>query len=146
MSNKPLASEKKAVPVGTRSTAVRRTAANGKDAPNVPVVISYLRYSSAPQGEGNSIARQLEKSEAWAKANGLAFDQTLRDEGVSAFRGANAATGALKSILRRIERHEIREGSTLVVENLDRLSRDEESVALELFLGIINKGVDIVAL
>jgi DNA invertase Pin-like site-specific DNA recombinase len=126
-----------------RKSEVTRRIGNGKE--SMPaVVISYLRYSSLAQAVGTSIARQLQLSQEWALANGMVIDESLRDEGVSAFRGANAATGALASILQRIDRKEIRKGSVLIVENLDRLSRNEESVALELFLSIINRGVDIV--
>lgn len=110
------------------------------------VVISYLRYSSSSQGSGDSIRRQLTLSEQWAESHGLTIDQSLRDEGVSAFRGANAATGALASILRRIERKEIPEGSTLIVESLDRLSRNALLEALELFISIIRRGVRIVTI
>lgn len=115
-------------------------------APIKPVVISYLRYSSSAQRGGSSIERQLEKSREWAKKKGVTIDETFRDEAISAFRGTNVTHGTLGSILRRIDKGEIPRGSTLLVESLDRISRQQISRAAEMFLGIVNRGVKIVTI
>jgi DNA invertase Pin-like site-specific DNA recombinase len=70
----------------------------------------------------------------------------IEDAGVSVFRGANAATGALRVFLDACESKRVRPGSYLIVENLDRLSRDETLDAVMLFLGILNHGITLVTL
>jgi DNA invertase Pin-like site-specific DNA recombinase len=70
----------------------------------------------------------------------------LRDLGVSAFRGKNAATGALAGFLDAVKTGRVAPGSVLVLENLDRLSRDEVGNAVSLFIGILNSEVAIVTL
>ena len=127
----------------SRSNAAKDRGGKGD---GMPLVISYLRYSSKGQIGNDSVRRQLALSEAWAKERGLVIDESLRDEAVSAFRGLNADTGALGSILRRIERNEITDGSFLVVESLDRLSRQTVRKALTQFLSIIEAGVTVVTL
>jgi DNA invertase Pin-like site-specific DNA recombinase len=112
----------------------------------MPTVISYLRYSSAAQTGGDSVRRQLEQSEKWAADRGLVIDESLRDESVSAFRGANADAGALGSILRRIQRNEIAEGSILIVESLDRLARTKPRLAMAQLLSVVNSGITVATL
>ncbi len=70
----------------------------------------------------------------------------LQDAGVSAFRGMNAATGALRGFLDACGSNQVRPGSYLIVENLDRLSRDETLEAVMLFLGILQKNITLVTL
>lgn len=98
--------------------------------------------------KGDSLRRQTAAAEAYARQHGLNLDTTMtfRDLGVSAFRGKNAATGELKTFLRAIEDGVITAGSYLLVENLDRMSRQGPWEALPLFQQIINEGVTIVTL
>ena len=58
----------------------------------------------------------------------------------------DAAQGALKAFLDRVESGVIPPGSFLVVESLSRLSRTDITYALQLFLGLINAGVVVVTL
>lgn len=62
-----------------------------------PKVISYTRFSTQAHAQGQSLRRQGERAEAWAAAQGLKLDESLRlrDLGVSAWSGANVETGAL---------------------------------------------------
>jgi DNA invertase Pin-like site-specific DNA recombinase len=109
---------------------------------------SYLRFSSTEQGKGNSFDRQIRGRDAYIAQKGLTLDSSLiiEDAGVSAFRGMNAATGALRVFLDACEQKRVRPGSYLIVENLDRLSRDETLDAVMLFLGILNHGITLVTL
>ncbi|MES9910748.1 MAG: recombinase family protein [Candidatus Thiodiazotropha sp.] len=107
---------------------------------------SYIRFSTPDQLRGDSLRRQLEASRKWADENGYDLDETLRDLGVSAFRGKNRTEGALRTFLDNIESGEIEKGSILVMESLDRLSRDEILESLSLFTGILAKGIKIVTL
>src|SRR5205807_2466605 len=65
---------------------------------------------------------------------------------VSAFHGTNAATGALRGFLDACEESRIRPGSYLIIENLDRLSRDETLSAVSLFLSILQHGITLVTI
>jgi DNA invertase Pin-like site-specific DNA recombinase len=107
---------------------------------------SYIRFSSPPQMWGDSLRRQLAASEAWAERTGYQLDNSLKDMGVSAFKGLHRTSGALAAFLDLVKRGAIPKGSALVVESLDRLSREEVEDALALFLSIIHAGIDIVTL
>src|SRR5262245_10427860 len=86
---------------------------------------SYVRFSSPEQAKGNSLARQIEASEAFAKQQGWKLDSSLslRDLGRSAFTPGKQI--ALKGFLAAIESAQVAPGSVLIVENLDRLSRQQ---------------------
>lgn len=108
---------------------------------------SYIRFSSEKQARGESLTRQLRLATKYAKKHNLELDsQSFNDLGVSAFRGKNAVEGRLGAFLEAIENGKIRAGSFLLIEDFDRLSRNEISEALTLFLQIINKGITIVTL
>lgn len=111
-----------------------------------PVVISYLRFSRPEQLKGDSIRRQLTLGEQWAEKHGLKIADSFRDLGISAFRGKNAAEGNLSRLLGFIDSGRIPPGSVLLIEQLDRLSRNALLDALELFLSIVRRGVKIVTL
>jgi len=99
--------------------------------------------------KGDSQRRQLEKSTEWAKRNEVPLDESLnlRDLGVSAFRGKNAQQGALGLFLEAVETGRVKSGDYLILENLDRLSRDEVfGKALPLVQRIIGAGVNVVSL
>lgn len=109
---------------------------------------SYLRFSSPEQIHGDSMRRQTELALNYAAQNGLILDDTLcfEDKGISAYRGLNAQIGALKQFLEYVEAGLIESGSYLLVESLDRISRDEIISALDLFLQIIEGGITLVTL
>jgi DNA invertase Pin-like site-specific DNA recombinase len=107
-----------------------------------------MKPYAAAQAKGDSFRRQSEQSKAWAEQHGLSLveDFRLHDIGVSAYRGDNLAFGALGTFIEEIKKKKIPKGSYLLVESLDRLSRDAINRALELFLSIINNGVSVVTL
>lgn len=109
---------------------------------------SYVRFSRPEQLKGDSLRRQVEATKAFCERHGLTLDEslTLQDLGVSAFRGKNAVEGSLKTFLVAVEAGTVPKGSTLVVEALDRLSRNEILEALPLFLGILKSGIAIATL
>lgn len=113
-----------------------------------PTAYSYIRFSDAKQLRGDSLRRQLERSRAYADRHGLKLDEstTIRDLGVSAFRGANRQTGALGAFLQAVDSGKIAPGAFLLVESFDRLSREKPLVALEPFIGLINAGITVVTL
>lgn len=119
----------------------RPTAANN-------TAYSYIRFSTPEQAKGDSLRRQTAKAADYCERSGLTLDTRLkmRDLGISAFKGNNATQGALGVFLRAIETGKVAKGSTLIVESLDRLTRNQIEEALELFMGIIRAGVRIVTL
>ncbi|BCP55819.1 site-specific recombinase [Kaistia sp. 32K] len=109
---------------------------------------SYIRMSSEAQILGDSRRRQIELSQVYARDHGLELDEDFRleDLGISAFKGANASEGALSRFLEAIKSGRISAGSYLLVESLDRISRQQVSKSLALFLDIISNGITIVTL
>ena len=114
----------------------------------LPKAYSYIRFSTPEQSQGDSLRRQLEASRKYAEKKGFALDETLtvKDLGVSAFSGANVTKGSLGKFLQAVEDGTIPIGSILIVESLDRLSRDQILTALSLFTSIIEQGITIVTL
>jgi DNA invertase Pin-like site-specific DNA recombinase len=104
---------------------------------------SYIRMSSERQLTGDSLARQEEMRDAFVAEHDLELDDTLRDLGVSAFDGSNRERGALANFLRKVRDGEIESGSYLLVESLDRLSRDHVLKALRVFQDILEAGIKI---
>jgi DNA invertase Pin-like site-specific DNA recombinase len=95
---------------------------------------------------GDSLRRQLQASREYAAKHDLDLDETLRDIGVSAYSGANVENGALGKFLQMVKAGKIAQGSFLIVESLDRLSRKNVLEALPPFLAIIAAGIVVVTL
>lgn len=106
---------------------------------------SYIRYSKKRQQKGDSFRRQVEWGPKVCEAKGWVLDDGLKlqDLGVSAFRGKNAATGALAAFLEEIRIGKVLPGDVLLVESLDRLTREAIDEARELFRSILKTGVEI---
>ncbi|MCP3462131.1 recombinase family protein [Bradyrhizobium sp. CCGUVB23] len=113
-----------------------------------PRAYSYVRMSTDEQLKGDSRRRQLEASKAYAEEHGLdlADDAQLEDIGISAFKGANVREGALGQFLTAVRAGSVERGSYLLVESLDRLSREEILPAHSLFLSIVQAGINLVTL
>jgi DNA invertase Pin-like site-specific DNA recombinase len=107
---------------------------------------SYIRFSTPEQSKGHSLERQLEKARLFAGKNGWELDKSLTDKGISAFTGENIHAGKLGNFLRLIKKGEIKKGSVLIVESLDRLSRQNYLIALNMFLEIVQAGISIASL
>ncbi len=116
--------------------------------PNRAKAYSYLRFSTPEQMQGDSFRRQTEAARDYADRNGLDLDQelTFRDLGVSAYQGANVVEGALGQFIEAVDTGRVRPGSFLLVENLDRLSRDKIMPALNRFSSLLEKGITVVTL
>jgi DNA invertase Pin-like site-specific DNA recombinase len=109
--------------------------------------ISYKRFSSPMQSAGDSLRRQIAVTEAYCRRQGLTLIDRYFDPGVSGFTGANLTDGhALRALLDAAKDGKFRPGTHLVVESLDRLSRAEISVAVRLFLDLLDTGLVIVTL
>ena len=113
-----------------------------------PQAHSYIRMSTDLQLRGDSLRRQLQASTKYAAENNLDLVEHIRleDIGVSAFKGANVSGGALGRFFEAVQTGRIARGSYLLVESLDRISRQELRKSLQIFLSIIDAGINIVTL
>ncbi|MGQ8630903.1 recombinase family protein [Agrobacterium sp. DKPNP3] len=113
-----------------------------------PVAYSYIRMSSKRQIKGDSLRRQLELSKQYAERHGLRLDEetTFADKGVSAWTGANLTEGRFGQFLDAAKQGKIKAGSYLLVESLDRISRQQVRTALVPFMELINSDIVIVTL
>jgi DNA invertase Pin-like site-specific DNA recombinase len=109
---------------------------------------SYIRFSTPEQAKGDSKRRQTTMAAEYAKLHNLDLDDTLtfRDEGVSSFRGKNAETGRLGDFLEAVRNGIVPQGSVLLVENFDRISRQAARKALRTIEQIVESGVTLVTL
>lgn len=95
-----------------------------RSARSTPRVYSYIRFSTPEQKMGDSERRQTDAARRWAERKKLPFDESLVDQGLSGYSGKHRKKGALGRFLARVEAGDIPRGSILVVENIDRLSRE----------------------
>ena len=72
--------------------------------------------------------------------------EDFEDLGVSAYRGKNVSDGALGRFLNLVRQKKITRGSYLLIESLDRLSRQELLKSLSIFTDILGHGVNIATL
>jgi DNA invertase Pin-like site-specific DNA recombinase len=114
-----------------------------------PRAFSYLRMSTPGQLRGDSLHRQLTAAREYVEKHGLDLleaDQ-LRDIGVSAFKGDNVAEGAaLGRFMAAVRSGRIATGSYLLVEDLDRLSRQAIFNSLALVVELVTSGIVVVTL
>ena len=109
-----------------------------------------MRFSSKKQEFGDSMRHQIEKRDKFLTntALDLELDTSLdmEDLGVSGFDGSNVEKGALGAFLKAVDTGRVRKGSYLLIENLDRLSRQDIEKSMYLLLGILKKGINIITL
>jgi DNA invertase Pin-like site-specific DNA recombinase len=100
---------------------------------------SYIRFSRDHQSRGDSLRRQIENTRAYCARHGLILDESLdlRDLGVSSFRGRNVTSGALGRFLEACQRGIVKPGSALIVEALDRLSRQSPRKTVSLLMDLL---------
>src|SRR5262245_30163387 len=93
----------------------------------------------------------MQAAAEWCQKNGATLDTslTLRDLGKSAYTGEhrkNPDRHALAAFLKLVEAGRIPPGSILIIENLDRLSREDEVPACHLLTSILLAGIRVVQL
>jgi len=112
-----------------------------------PSAYSYLRFSTPEQAKGDSQRRQSDAAKKYALEHALDLvDVTYEDLGVSAFRGANAETGMLGEFCDAVRSGVVPRGSWLLIESLDRLSRNRPRKAVRLLESICEEGITLVTL
>ena len=109
---------------------------------------SYIRFSSKQQVQGDSLRRQLHSAQQYCNTHDIQLDNSsFRDLGVSAFKGHNLhEDSGLGQFLTACTSGKIKDGDFLIVESLDRMSRQHVQTALRQFLNILSHGITIVTL
>lgn len=113
-----------------------------------PKAFSYIRFSTPEQQRGDSLRRQTEAAASYALRHNLNLDTSLtfRDLGISAFNGANEEIGRLGEFLAAVHHGDIAQGSYLLVESLDRLSRQKPRKTVKMLERICEAGIVLVTL
>ena len=106
---------------------------------------AYSRFSTKQQADGDSKRRQDAKSQAWADKNGYQLE-FIHDAGISAYQGKNRSAGQFGVFLAALEANQLGPEPVLLVENLDRMSREDIKTAQQNFWAIVNRGAKIVTL
>ncbi len=107
---------------------------------------SYVRISTPEQRKGRGEERQLDAARDYAAKHNLDLDESHIDPGKSGFHGDHVKTGALGRFLELVATGRIAVGSYLLVENLDRLSRQAPIDAQAQFIAILQAGIKIVTM
>lgn len=113
-------------------------------------VYSYIRFSSTKQAFGDSHRRQSKAIQDWLSSHpDHILDESLsfEDLGRSAFHGDHLKEGgALRAFLEAVKQGLIPPDSVLLVESLDRVSRQSISHAQETIRAILEQGITVVTL
>lgn len=112
------------------------------------IAYSYIRFSSLGQQKGRSYDRQAEAAREWCAKHGHELSEDrFTDRGKSGYTAEHLGeNGQLKRFLDLVEAKVIEPGSYLIVESLDRLSREKVNEALPRFMQLLNAGINIVTL
>ena len=112
----------------------------------MPLAYLYSRVSTKRQIDGLGLRRQAEDRDKWLAAHPelkLTVVQDYTDLGVSG-RGKNRTEGKFGLIINAIHAGKIPVGSYLIVDSLDRITREELIDAYYLVLTLIRAGIIIV--
>jgi len=107
------------------------------------LAVAYARWSSLEQGKGSTLERQLQVVERYCSQRGLEILERVVDEGTSAYSGDNIETGNLGKLIRRIEAGTVPRDITIVVEQLDRISRLAPAKVISFIQRVTSLGVSI---
>ncbi|WP_175023207.1 recombinase family protein [Rugamonas rivuli] len=107
----------------------------------------YIRYSDDKQAQGSSYERQLSRAKEYCSTLIEDREHVYFDAGKSAFKGEHmAAGGELKRFYDNVKDGLVPHGSTLLVEDLDRLSRAGMWKASEKLRELVENGIAVVTL
>lgn len=103
----------------------------------------YIRFSTLKQEKGASKERQVEECRAHCARKGWPVVEEIEDLGRSAWKGDHLKSGRLGEFARRVHNGEIAPGSVLVVEKLDRLSRQDVRFTQRWLEDLCSAGISI---
>ncbi len=111
---------------------------------------SYVRFSSGTQAKGHSLERQTQKAREVCNQKGWHLETELLkpDLAVSGYKAgkSNIHSGNLKAFLGLARQGRLAAQPLLLVENLDRISRQDVRIILPVFIDLLNDGVDVYTL
>ena len=105
--------------------------------------VSYIRMSTEEQLRGHSLQRQNKLALDYCEEKDFELVEELNDIGLSGYSGKNIQKGKLGLFLQGIRDGEVDKDIVLLVENLDRLSRQNPLTALTQFSEILTYGIEI---
>ncbi|NEX88870.1 recombinase family protein [Aeromonas rivipollensis] len=109
------------------------------------IAYSYIRLSSRQQISGDGQRRQIEAAELYCKQNNLTLSpKSFRDLGISAYKEIDRPS--LSDLHECIANGSIRAGDVVIIEKLDRLSRQGIDTTTEMLKSILRQGVIVVSL
>ena len=91
----------------------------------MPKAYRYHRFSTPEQDQGTSLERQRKSTKLLVQQKQWEEAEVIEDKGLSAWKGDHLRVGGLGRFTDRVATGEIEPGSILVIENLDRLSREK---------------------
>jgi DNA invertase Pin-like site-specific DNA recombinase len=103
--------------------------------------LAYIRFSTPKQERGDSLERQQADIRAYCDRKGWPVVEWISDKGRSAYKGDHLHGGNLGKLTKRIEAGEFPHGTVLVVEKLDRLSRQGHRLARRWLETVIACGI-----
>ncbi|MEQ8819424.1 MAG: recombinase family protein [Sumerlaeia bacterium] len=109
------------------------------------VAYSYTRYSSGKQEVGSSEDRQIEKARDWAARKGVRLVEEFIDRKKPGFDGSNKR-GELGRFLFDVKSGRIPSGSFLVIEAINRLTRENPYDAEQTVREVLDAGIILVIL
>ncbi len=111
----------------------------------VQIAYIYSRISSKAQEQGQGIDRQVQLAIEYCQRKGfdIAPDGHMNDIGLSGYLAKHIKEGALGLFYDRVKAGKVKAGSVLVIESLDRLSRETPVQAVERFSSLINAGIEV---
>ena len=110
--------------------------------PNM-LAYSYIRLSTSGQILGDGERRQFDDAKAYAERHGYTMAKPMKGLGVSAYRGKQRRRGsALGTFLDGLKSGKLENG-LLIVEAVDRLSREPPSRSSRLITDILDAGTNI---
>ena len=109
---------------------------------------SLIRFSSRAQADGDSFRRQNGPLIAFCEKHGLKLDTSLHESdvrrlGVSAFKGDHIRKGPLGKFIRLVDAGKVERGSWLLVEDIDRYTREIHDKAYDYSLHLMRAGITI---
>ncbi|HCG5245505.1 recombinase family protein [Vibrio parahaemolyticus] len=108
-----------------------------------PVAYLYARFSTKRQELGDSLNRQIQAAQDWCSRNNITLsDHSFEDLGVSAFK--EGTKPALSEFISAVKSNRIKNGSYLLIEDDDRLSRRGWKHTQDLMHELVNLGITVV--
>ena len=107
---------------------------------------SYIRFSTPEQRKGNSYERQVEAARKYCQERNFELLDELLDDGVSSYRGQNRIKGKMGLFLQKVDQGKIERGTRLIIENLDRFSREPAMKAIASLSKLLEAGIHVVLL